>query len=75
MTELLTADGYVHTQDKLRDLQVRLAKLEQRTDLDREQLASVRRSYQMMMREFTQDMRLYEAKHKNNKTTLMQQSN
>ena len=72
MTELLTADGYVQTQDKLRDLQARLAKLEQRTELNSEQLASVRRSYQMMMREFTQDLRLYEVKHKDKKSTVKQ---
>ena len=62
MSEILTAEGYDQTKDKLRDLETRLAELEQRTDLDAEHLASVRRSYKMMMREFLQDIRLYEAK-------------
>jgi len=35
---------------------------EKRTDLDPEHLASVRQSYKMMMREFLQDINLYEAK-------------
>ncbi|MGA2618596.1 MAG: hypothetical protein ABSF26_13365 [Thermoguttaceae bacterium] len=63
MTELLTADGYEQTKEKLHDLEVRLAEIEKRSDLDPEHLASVRRSYKMMMREFLQGMRLYEAKH------------
>jgi hypothetical protein len=63
MTELLTADGYEQTKEKLHDLEMRLAGIEKRTDLDPEHVASVRRSYKMMMREFLQDMRLYEAKH------------
>ncbi len=61
MTEILTADGYEQTKEKLRDLETRLAEIERRTDLDPEHLASVRRSYRMMMREFLQDIRLYEA--------------
>jgi len=40
-----------------------LAEIEKRTDLDPEHLASVRRSYKMMMREFLEDIKLYEAKH------------
>jgi hypothetical protein len=62
MTEILTADGYEQTKEKLRDLETRLGKIEKRTDLDPEHLASVRRSYKMMIREFLQDIRLYEAK-------------
>ena len=62
MAEILTADGYEQTKEKLSDLQTRLAELEQRTDLDAEHLVSVRRSYKMMMREFLQDIKLYEAK-------------
>jgi len=62
MTELLTAAGYEQTKEKLRDLEARLAEIEKRTDLDAERLTSVRRSYKMMMREYLQDIKLYEAK-------------
>ncbi|MFO0810464.1 MAG: hypothetical protein U0746_17705 [Gemmataceae bacterium] len=63
MNEPLTADGYEQTKAKLRDLQTRLAAIETRTDLSPEHRASVRRSYAMMIREYLQDIRLYEAKH------------
>ena len=62
MREMLTADGYEQTKEKLRDLERRLAEIEKRTDLDSGHLASVRRSYKMMMREFLQDIKVYEAK-------------
>ena len=62
MSELLTAEGYEQTKEKLRDLETRLTDIEQRTDLDAEHLASVRRSYKMMMREYLQDIKLYEAR-------------
>ena len=62
MKELLTPDGYEQTKNKLRDLETRLVELEKRTDLSREHLASVRRSYKMMMREYLQDIKLYEAR-------------
>ncbi len=62
MTEMLTAEGYEQTKEKLRDLEMRLAEIEKRTDLAPEHLASVRRSYKMMIREFLQDIKLYEAK-------------
>jgi len=61
MSELLTAEGYEQTKAKLRDLETRLEEIEKRTDLDPEHLASVRRSYKMMMREYLQDIKLYEA--------------
>jgi hypothetical protein len=63
MNELLTTEGYELTKGKLRDLQNRLAEIEKRTDLDAKRLTSIRRSYTMMMREFLQDIKLYEAKH------------
>ena len=63
MTETLTAEGFEQTREKLRDLETRLADLDKRTDLNAEHLASVRRSYKMMMREFLQEIRLCEAKH------------
>jgi hypothetical protein len=62
MSEPLTAAGYEQTKEKLRDLEKRLAEIEKRTDFDPEHLASVRRSYRMMMREYLQEIRLYEAK-------------
>lgn len=62
MNEMLTAEGYEQTKEKLRDLETRLAEIKKRTDLDPEHLASVRRSYNMMMRKYLQDIKLYEAK-------------
>jgi hypothetical protein len=62
MSEVLTAEGYEQTKQKLRDLETRLAEIEKRTDLDTKRLASVRRSYKMMIREYLQDIKLYEAK-------------
>lgn len=62
MTEILTAEGYEQTKEKLRDLETRLAEIEKRTDLDAENRASVRRSYKMMIREFLQEIKLYERK-------------
>lgn len=62
MSEILTAEGYEQTKAKLCDLETRLAEIEKRTDLNPKRLASVRRSYRMMMREFLQDIKLYEAR-------------
>jgi hypothetical protein len=62
MSEVLTVEGYEQTKEKLRDLEMCLAKIEKRTDLDPKRLASVRRSYKMMIREYLQDIKLYEAK-------------
>ena len=62
MREMLTAEGYEQSKEKLRDLETRLAEIEKRTDLDPGRLASVRRSYKMMIRKFLQDIKLYEAK-------------
>lgn len=62
MIEILTAEGYQQTKEKLRDLESRLAEIEKRTDLAPEHLASVRRSYKMMMRQYLQEIKLYEAK-------------
>ena len=63
MRETLTIDGYEQTKAKLAELERRIAEIERRTDLDPEHLTSVRRSYKMMIREYLQDIRLYEAKH------------
>jgi hypothetical protein len=62
VSELLTAEGYEQTKEKLRDLETRLEEIENRTDLEAEHLASVRRSYKMMMREYLREMKLYEAR-------------
>jgi hypothetical protein len=67
MSELLTAEGYEQTKEKLRDLETRLAEIEKRTDLGAEHLASVRRSYKMVMREYLQEIKLYEARHAKHK--------
>ena len=63
MKELLSLEGYEQTKEKLRDLETRLAEIEKRTDLDADHLVSVRRSYKMMMREYLQDIKLYEARY------------
>ena len=62
MTEVLTTEGYEQTKEKLRDLETRLAEMEKRPDLTPSRLASVRRSYKMMMREYLQEIKLYEAR-------------
>lgn len=62
MSEILTAEGYIQTREKLGDLEARLAEIEKRTDLSADHLASVRRSYTMMMREYLQEIKLYEAR-------------
>ena len=61
MNDLLTADGYEQTKIKLRELETRLVEIEKRRDIDADRLASVRQSYKMMMREYLQDIKLYEA--------------
>ena len=60
MREMLTAEGYEQTKEKLRYLEVRLAEMEKRTDLTPELLAGVCRSSNIMMRELLQDIKLYE---------------
>ena len=42
MSELLTAEGYEQTREKLRDLETRLAEIENALDLAADHLASVR---------------------------------
>ena len=65
MTKLLTTEEYEQTKEKLRDLETRLAEIEKRTDLAPAHLASVRRSYNMIIREFLQEIRVFEAKQGN----------
>ena len=69
MTEMLTAEGYDQTKEKLRDLEARLAEIEKRTDLAAEHVASVRRSYKMIMREYLQEIKRYEARQAGQKPT------
>jgi hypothetical protein len=63
MREPLTPEGYEQTREKLADLERRLAGLEARTDLTPEHRERVRRSYKMIMREYLQELKLYEAKN------------
>ena len=58
----MTAEGYEQSKEKLRDLEARLEVIESRTDISAGHLVSVRRSYRMMMREYLQDIKLYEAR-------------
>ena len=62
MRETLTPEGYQQTKEKLADLERRLGEIEKRTDLKPDHLAGVRRSYKMIMREYLQEIKLYEAK-------------
>ena len=62
MSEMLTAEGYEQTKEKLRYLEQRLAAMEKRTDLTPAHLASVRRSCKSMMREMLQEIKLYETR-------------
>ena len=62
MREMLTAEGYEQTKEKLRYLEMRLAEMENRTDLTSALLDGVRRSSKMVMRELLQDIKLYEAR-------------
>jgi hypothetical protein len=63
MRQTLTVEGYHQTKVKLADLEYRLVEIENRTDLAALHMSSVRRSYKMMIREYLQDIKLFEAKH------------
>jgi hypothetical protein len=62
MREMLTAEGYEQTKEKLRYLEMRLEEMEKRADLTPAHLDSVRRTSKSMMRELLQDIKLYEAR-------------
>lgn len=64
MNEPLTTAGYEQTKQKLQELESRLAVLEQRSDITPTHLSSVRRSHKMMMREYLQDIKLYEVRQR-----------
>lgn len=67
MKEPLTADGYEQTKEKLRDLETRLVELDRRTDLDPAHMASVRRSYKTMIRQYREEQKVYEARQARDK--------
>lgn len=60
MKEVLDQSAYEATKAKLQELESRLAEMKLRKDLTPDHLASVCRSYHMMIREYLQDIRLYE---------------
>mgnify|MGYP001442308336 CR=1 FL=1 len=59
--KLLTPAGYEQTKTKLNRLEQRLQQLEQRRDLSEIHMSEVRRSYEQMMGQYRQEMRLFEA--------------
>jgi hypothetical protein len=61
MTEILSRAGYEQTRAKLADLEKRLSRLNQRSDLSPVHLAEARRSYQTMIRQYRRELKLYEA--------------
>lgn len=63
MTHELDAAGYEQTRKKLAGMEARLKALEQRTDVPPAHRSEVRRSYLDMMRLYTREIKLYEAKH------------
>ena len=64
MIEQLTDEGYEQTKAKLSELQHRLVSLDSRTDLKPDHLVGVRNSYQMMIRQYLQEIKVYETKQK-----------
>jgi hypothetical protein len=63
MTSLLSEVGYLHTKENLAQMEVRLAALRKRMDLDPSHHAEVEHSYLDMMRQYLRDIKLYEAAH------------
>lgn len=61
VSDYLTAEDYEQTKQKLHELKTRLANIEKDSNFDPQHLPSVRRHYKMMMREYQQDIKLYEA--------------
>ena len=62
MTEPLTPEGYEQTKEKLRDLETRLMELDERTELEPDHRTSVRRSYKAMIRQYREEIKVYEAR-------------
>ena len=63
MTELLTAEGYHQTKEKLAQLEARLAALAARSDLTPVHHEEARRSCEEMIRQYRRELKLYEAAH------------
>jgi len=61
MSERLSRTGYEQTKAKLARLEQRLDAISKRTDLSANRLADVKRSYELMMRQYRHDIKLYEA--------------
>ncbi len=61
MTEPMTHAGYLSTKQKLANMEARLAALRARTDLDPAHRAGVEQSYLDMMRQYSRELKLYEA--------------
>jgi hypothetical protein len=61
MNERLSRNGYEQTKAKLAQLEQRLNAINNRTDLSADRLADVKRSYEMMIRQYRHDIKLYEA--------------
>jgi len=63
MTHELNEVGYHQTRAKLAGMERRLKALEGRTDLTPEHRDATRRSYLEMMKQYSREIKLYEAKH------------
>ncbi len=64
MTHELDEFGYHQTRAKLEGMQRRLKALDERRDVSPEHRDATRRSYLEMMKQYTRDIELYEAKHR-----------
>jgi len=63
MTHELNEAGYRQTRAKLANMERRLKALEERTDLGTEHRDATRRSYLEMMKQYSREIKLYEAQH------------
>ena len=72
MTVILTPDGYEQTKAKLQQLNERLQQIVQRRDLSAIHMAEVRRSYEQMLGQYRQEIKLYEAHSKERHAATIQ---
>jgi hypothetical protein len=63
MTYQLTHAGYEQTKEKLANLEQRLLRLENRSDLSDPHKTDARRSYEQMIAQYRREIKLYEAAH------------
>lgn len=63
MTHELNEVGYHQTRAKLAGMERRLKALDERIDISPEHRAETRRSYLEMMKQYSREIKLYEAKH------------